>query len=216
MRRRGPAAFALAVALLAAGCGIPLDDSPRAITANVTKPTTEQQTTSPGNSAVFLYFLKNDHLAGASRDVTDRRLESVLAAVLSGPTAEETSNGLISQIPAGTTVSSVTDDGQTVRIGISKELADVVGASRQEAIAQIVFTATELDGVSTVGFTVGGKALKVSSPTRGDVEQVSDCDFVVFLPTDDQVRDANLPADVTRHLAARRRALASRCPDSGN
>ena len=136
----------LAGVLAAAGCGIPLDESPRAISASGSKPAPEQQTASPGNSPVYLYFIKNDHLAGATRDVPDRGPSSVLAALLAGPTAAETSNGLISQIPAGTSVSSVASDGQTLHIAISKELADVVGASRQEAIAQTVFTVTELDG----------------------------------------------------------------------
>ena len=56
---------------------------------------------------------------------------------------------------------------------------------------------------------------KVSSPSRGDVSQVSDCDYLSLFPTDDELREANLSEDSRQHIAARRRNLTDRCPDVG-
>jgi hypothetical protein len=47
------------------------------------------------------------------------------------------------------------------------------------------------------------------------VAQVSECDFVGQLPTDDQISSANLGIDATRNLARRRSSMVGYCPEVG-
>lgn len=197
---------------LLVGCGIPLDDTPRPVAAGRVVPS---GTTSPapgGGTSAYLYFVRNDRVAASAHDVADRSERTVLEALFAGPDPTDLGSGLVSQIPPGTRVESVTVDDGSVTVSISDELADVIGASRFLAYGQMVLTLTELEGVSTVQFRVGGAPAEVATPTRGDVSQVSDCDFLSLFPTDDQLRDTALDDDVMRHVAARRRTLEDRCP----
>lgn len=196
------------------GCGIPIDDAPRAIAAGTGGQTTGTTVTSGGDTTTYLYFVKNDRLVDVTRDVPTRSTRSVLAALFSGPTTTEAANGIISQIPPGAVVRRVAEANGTTRIEVSKELLNVIGTAAFQALGQIVLTVTEIAPASNVEFVSGGQPIKVSSPARGDVAQVSECDFVTLLPTDDELRAANLSEDSLQHLATRRRVLKNRCPST--
>ena len=64
----------------------------------------------------------------------------------------------MSQIPKGTKVVSAEQTGDVVAVDLSHEFENVIGSSRQQAIGQFVFTATELVGVNELEFTVSGTA----------------------------------------------------------
>lgn len=193
-------------------CGIPLDDAPRPVAAGRVVPSGTSAPATGGDTTAFLYFVRNDRIAASLHDVADRSEQAVLEALFAGPDATDNSRGLISQIPPGTRVDAVTVNDGSVTVSISDELADVIGASRFLAYGQMVLTLTDLPNVSTVQFRVGGTPAEVATPTRGDVAQVSECDFVSLFPTDDQLRESNLDDEAIRHVAARRRALEDRCP----
>lgn len=216
MRGRPGARWARLVTLwccgLLVGCGIPLDDTPRPVAAGRVVPSGTTNPAPGGATSAYLYFVRNDRVAASAHDVADRSERTVLEALFAGPDPSDLGGGLVSQIPPGTRVESVTAEEGSVTVSISDELADVIGASRFLAYGQMVLTLTELEGVSTVQFRVGGAPAEVATPTRGDVSQVSDCDFLSLFPTDDQLRDTALDDDVMRHVAARRRTLEDRCP----
>jgi hypothetical protein len=199
-------------ALLVTSCGIPVDSSPRSISVDSAGHTPSGSPTSGGDTTAYLYFVKNDHMAPQSRKVTTQDVTSVLRVLVAGPTSEDTSNGLITQIPGGTLVRSVRLVGSNTKVSLSRQFQNVIGTAQVEAIAQIVFTVTELIPDSRIEFLVGGQMLKVTSPTRGDVEHVGECDFVNLLPTDDQLKEAELSADSVKHLATVRKALSLKCP----
>ncbi|MCC6225588.1 MAG: GerMN domain-containing protein [Microthrixaceae bacterium] len=205
---------ALGALVVVGACGIPLDNGPRPITTGADAGSTETTIASGGDTSTYVYFLMNDRFVDVTRDVSSRRTSTVVAALLNGPTASETADGIISQIPAATTVQKVTEAQDTIRIETSEELLDVIGTAALQAVGQIVLTVTEIKPSATVEFVAGGQPVKVSSPIRGDVSQVSECDFVGLLPTDDELNAANLSEDSVLHIAQRRRALQDRCPDS--
>ena len=97
-------------------------------------------------------------------------------------------------------------------VDLSKEFENVVGPSRQQAIAQMVLTATEFPEVRSLRFLVDGKPVQVTSPTRGDTTTVTDCDYRSLLPTADEVAKADLDAATTERLNLRRESLEQRCP----
>jgi hypothetical protein len=208
-------AVVIATVALVAGCGIPVDRSPRAMSPGGAGRAAEQTPTSGGDTTAYVYFVKNDRLVDVTRDVPNRSVSEVLSALFSGPTPAETSNGLISQIPVGAVVQKVTTSDSSIRLDLSRQMLDVIGTANLQAIGQIVLTLTDINPGSTVEVRVGGQTLKVSSPTRGDVAQVSECDFVGLLPTDDQISSANLGIDATRNLARRRSSMVGYCPEVG-
>jgi spore germination protein GerM len=214
-RRLSRFATAVVAASVLAGCGIPLDGSPRTINASAQNPA-QQGTTRLGSNTAYFYYLRNEHLTVVGRDVTSLEPATVLTQLVAATPAGVTDTGKVSQIPPGTAVRSVGLVGDLLHVDLSSDFDNVIGANRQQAIAQIVFTLTELPEVERLTFAVGGRAATVSSPARGDVSVVSDCDYATLLPTDDEIRQDQLDPDATKKITSRRKSIESRCAGTTN
>jgi hypothetical protein len=179
----------------------------------VSTTTTEVQATpTSGGAAAVLYYVRDGKLVPVSRSLPDRRLGTVISALLEPPEPLERVGGLGSSIPTGTELLGLQIDGDTASVNLSKDFENVVGPGRQQAIAQMVMTATEFPEISSLRFLVDGKPVQVTSPTRGDTETVGDCDYESLLPTADEVRSMDLGAGTVERLNLRRNSLAAVCP----
>ena len=115
-----------------------------------------------------LYFIRIGSDGSAVRvraerrlPATDSPLRDVIQAVIAGPNAEETQSGLISLIPAGTKLLSVTIRGDTAYINFSEDFQynthGTEGYNGQ--LRQIVFTATEFPNVRDVQILIEGSRI---------------------------------------------------------
>ena len=204
----------LALAIGAVGCGIPLDESPRAMGTRDDPDEANQVPAAGGDNSTFVYLVLDGQLVPVRREVAARSPGAVLGALTRLPTPDESATGLVSQLPEGTTILGSTQNGDVLNVDLSSEFENVVGSSRQQAIGQLVYTATELAGINELTFSIDGIPLRVSSSTRGDVERVMDCDFRVLLPTDDWLREANVEPDSVEQVGERRRSADGRCPQT--
>ncbi|MFN8039238.1 MAG: GerMN domain-containing protein [Acidimicrobiales bacterium] len=191
---RGHRRLAVGVALLAgaslagtplAGCAIPEDSKPQAVervslppqlvdppSTTVPQPASETETRS-------VYLVK----AATSPDGTDSlqpvrtqvRVPSdpadapraVIDQLLRLPTAEQKSLGLRSDIPSTVRVRSVTADPASGVLTVDLSgLGQVEGPKQRLAAAQIVFTATELPGISAVRFEIDGEPATIPLDDR--------------------------------------------------
>lgn len=209
-----PAALATvllaAVLLVAAGCGVDVDTSPRPVR---TEPSTTTTSAVPagGKAPVVLYYVREGTLMPVIEELTDRGLDSTLTALLQPPVASSPDIGLGTSIPAGTELLGVERENGTLRINLSGAFDNVVGRSRQQAIGQMVLTATERSELSQVHFEVEGEPITVSSPARGDRAVVGACDFQSLLATVDDASGAALPFASLEVLAERRVELERDC-----
>jgi hypothetical protein len=210
--RRGTFVMAWVLAVALAGCGIPLDDTPRAMKSSNAGAGPIVTVPPVGDTSAYVYLLLDGSLIPAPRDVEARTAGPVLDAVVQPPTPEETARGFITQVPMGTEVLGSVQNGDLLNVDLSSEFENVIGRARQEAIGQIVFTATELPGIAELTFSIDGTPLQVNSPTRGDVERVMDCDFLSLLPTDDKISAAGISTEAARRVIIRRQSLMERCP----
>jgi hypothetical protein len=183
---RRAAAWAVAPTMTAAGlltaCGIEADSSPRDLAVSTSTSTTTPSATA-GNSPTVLYFAQGKNLVPITRSLPERSDEATLQSVLKPPTPSEGID-LSSSIPAGTELLGLERNGERLRVDLSKAFEGVVGPDRQQAIAQIVLSETGAPGGSgseRLTFTIDGDPFKVTSPSRGDVSEVTECDFVSLL-----------------------------------
>ena len=170
--RRLLAPVLVAVLLLgAAGCGdddgdADTTDTSAATSTSESTTTTEATTTSepePGEEAVRAYFLRGEDVAPVSRSAAGgvEPIEAALEALLAGPTEDEGQAGLGSAIPAGTQLLGVAVADGVARVDLSAEYGSGGGSlSMFTRIAQIVFTATQFDGVDGVEFLMDGEVLE--------------------------------------------------------
>jgi spore germination protein GerM len=191
--RRILLAVAVAVAVLAAGCGVQGDGAPRALAPDavpeelVAPSTSAAPAARPDSGSVATVYLvdNRDRLQPVERILPSPVLVTgVLDSLLEGTTDEEADEGLRSEVPTGTTVNGIDRlDRDVIAIDLSEEFAETTADGELLAQAQIVYTVSELPNVEGVLFLVDGRpregaddeAKLTSSPLTVD-------DFADFAP----------------------------------
>ena len=183
------AAAALALALAACGggsgggggygyAGASAPPVPATSAPATTAPSTA---TAPAAIPVDVFFIRDERVVPASRDVTPPAVaRGAMEALLAGPTAADQADGLTSSIPAGTRLLGlrVTPAG-VAEVDLSGEFASGGGSlSMLTRVAQVVYTLTSFPTVRSVRFlidgrrveAIGGEGVIVDHPlTRADV-----------------------------------------------
>jgi spore germination protein GerM len=179
MRRHRLAAAAL-VALTA--CGLPAEDRPRGIAALPTAtPSADTRPDRPTQATVFL--VQDGRVAGVRRVVpAPAGLAQRLDALLAGATAAEARAGLRTALPTGVGVATATAARGVAVLELPPELVEAGTEQQILALAQLVFTATELRTISSVRFQVEGEPVAVP---RADgslaTEGVGRADYLTLL-----------------------------------
>jgi spore germination protein GerM len=167
------ASVAVAGAVLA-GCGIPADDEPRAVSPEQL-PTSTTTLPSDGEDetrAVDLWFVRfdgeRDVLTPVEREIPLRSESgqptpaSVLDALLSGVLADEGAEAsIVTKIPHDTALAGqpVLENG-TLTVDLGRGISGVQGDGSRLAYGQMVCTAEGLAGVEDVEFLVEGEPVQ--------------------------------------------------------
>jgi spore germination protein GerM len=195
MRRRtitGLAAL-LVAALGLTGCGIPPDDNatlaaPDSVPFDLLGDAPSvTATTLPfaQTEKATLFLVQGERLAPVQRELpAPVSVESVLEALVAGPTSTEVQLGLRTALL--TTPGLVRSGGVTggiATIDLGQPFTEIAGRDQIVALAQIVSTVTGLPGVGRVRFTLGGNPVGI---LRGDgavtTETVSRDDYATLAP----------------------------------
>jgi spore germination protein GerM len=163
--RRRVTWLAAGLLCLLAGCGVPADPAPRSIPAEevpfgLLGTTTTATTRAPATTTALVFLVDGDRLAPVRRQVPAPATPAVvLAALAAGPTAAEAASGLRSALVTEATLSQVIAGMVTVRLD-----GDFVAADLREqvlALAQLVYTITELPGIGGVEFAFDGQPAEI-------------------------------------------------------
>jgi spore germination protein GerM len=184
----GAAALA-AAALAAAGCGIPTDDGPRAISRenvpdDVVDATTEATASQPTVTAP-IYLVQSpedprlvtvDRRVPAGSPAADPDTAAVLETLLRATAnPQEQADGITNLIPQDTRLASQPElVGGTLVVDLTREIFDVEGEPQRAAFGQIVCTADALEGVRSVRFLVQGEPRDVQADS-GAIEGPVTC-----------------------------------------
>ncbi len=173
-RRRVAAVLALACgAVLSAGCGVPDDESPRALPpdsvpfgllATSTTTTARPQPPPVVEELVPVYLVDNQsgQLVEVLRPVpVPASVRRALEELLEGPSDAELAGGLSSSLPSGTELLGVEGPAAGVVTIDMSDLSGIAGAGQRLALAQVVFTATAAADVESVLFKFGGQPSEV-------------------------------------------------------
>lgn len=172
-------ALGLGLVLALASCGVPVDDHASTAGADEvpygllesTSSTTSSTTSVPErrSTSVAVWFLFRGGVVPLMRALPSPvELDAVAAALLDGPTAGEASLGARTAVPAPEPTEAAPSwelDGRTAVIELPSGLAQLAPQEQLLALAQIVFTATELGQVDDVRFESDGEPVAVP---RGD------------------------------------------------
>jgi hypothetical protein len=182
------------LAALGSGCGVPVDNGPtvlskRDVPFGLLAPSAASTTTTgpapaPVAVTVQIYLLTPaGKLTAVSRDVpVPAPLSAILGALVDGPTNSEATAGLQSTIPAQTDVLGATVSGGVATVDLGGTFGQLVGQAQIEAVAQIVFTATAVAGVTGVSFELAGQPVSVPTATGVDVPTANRAQFAPMAP----------------------------------
>ena len=181
MKSQAPSEHALArwlllasctIAVALAGCGVsaegrpnPLDPAEVPFGLLHDGPTASQP--EQGETPFTVYLLDSEgRLVPALRTLPERKGPNhALRRLLAGPTVVEAEIGLSTAIPPGTEARATVISGDLVVVELAGSLVEASQADAVAAVAQLVFTVTEPEGVGRVLFRVDGEAVEIP---RGD------------------------------------------------
>ena len=176
--------------LLASGCGISPDAAPRDLPIGERDLATASAVTgsdATGADRIYLVAPGDDRLLrSVPRQATTR--SDLIEILLAGPNDTELANQYSSFIPPSTALISARIQGQVLTINLTGGIAELSGQNLAQAVAQIVYTASELEGIEAVQLRVGDVELawpKANGETTSDPLRVYDYpNFVITAQPD--------------------------------
>ncbi|TCC26880.1 GerMN domain-containing protein [Kribbella speibonae] len=173
MSRRARAVLgAIAATILLIGCGVPIQEQPAPIDPAAVpsrlqgsgSPTSGPASATPGRPAIQVVFVQKDQLVTLVRDApspaASDRLQTVIAALLAGPTTTEQANGLTSALPPELTLAVSNVQGDRVDLDLSGETDGRSAAENVLAVGQIVLSVTALPTIREVTFSRDGQPVE--------------------------------------------------------
>lgn len=144
---------------LVTGCGIRPDAAPRDIPIedrSLPASPISAAGASGGDARIYLLTPTEPRQVRSVTRSTGTR-DDLLAALVAGPTDGELSLPLSSALPAELEVLSTRSVGSVLYVDLSSAIAELSGSGLTLAVAQIVFTATDIAGVDALQLTVDGQ-----------------------------------------------------------
>ncbi|MCW6006740.1 GerMN domain-containing protein [Micromonospora sp. CPCC 205371] len=158
-------AAAAAAFILAAGCGVTVQDEPQQVQPprgpHRILASGLPEVPAPGASEEVLYFIKDGALVPATRRVrVTPTVETLVRDLVAGPTDAERDNGLGSAL-TGTTLSLAARDGNQITIEMDEPVAGTGRSDEVLAYGQIVTTLTARPEITSVVFTRDGQRIGI-------------------------------------------------------
>ncbi|TQN42628.1 sporulation and spore germination protein [Blastococcus colisei] len=175
---------ALVLLLLLVGCGVDAQDRPEGIDIPEPSTTDPPPATDGGSREVTVFFVRGARLEPAERSSARADVTSVLELLVAGPTRGEVIGGLRTALapqsltpePSGTT-------GPVVTIAVTREFTDVAGGNQLLAVAQVVWTVTQVPGVDLVRVTSDGQPVEVPTDEGLTDQPVGRSDYLSVAPS---------------------------------
>ncbi|GAA1382781.1 GerMN domain-containing protein [Catellatospora chokoriensis] len=170
---------ALLLAVLAAGCGVPTEDTAREIerTGKATPAAPTPAAEASGPVTEKLYLLRDGHLVAVQRRVpTQPDAQQLLAHLLAGPIPAEQDADLTSALAGTTAINSATDAAGSATVELSTELEGTGRSDDVLAFGQLVCTLSSRPDINQVLFTRQGARVGVPRGNGSLTEDPLTCD----------------------------------------
>jgi len=151
-----PLAAVVVLSILGAGCGIRPDSAPHDVPEEDRALTQRSGASgSEAGGAGRIYLVEpgeGDLLRSVAREAPSS--EELLKTLMLGPNRDELEAEYATAIPSSLQVLSVTEQAPILTVDVTPELTELTGPGLVQALAQIVYTASEIEGVDQVQITV--------------------------------------------------------------
>lgn len=150
------------VCVLLSGCGVRGQDGPERLPPGVVpsalRSPAASSTLTPTPTTVSIYLVEDGRLVRQEQPASRRAVQDALAALLSAGASQGSRR---SAVPPGTAVERLVLRGERLSLDLSEQFGEVRGQDQLLAVAQVVWTATELPPVREVDVRVGGRRIEL-------------------------------------------------------
>jgi spore germination protein GerM len=175
-------AWLLPLLVLLGGCGVGTQPEPEIIEISGPPADPPDPATAFGAPEVTVYFVRGAHLEPVLRPATAADVPTALTALTSGPTRGEVVGGLRTALAPQALQATTPLEGSTVEIAVTRDFTSVTGANQLLAVAQVVWTVTELSYIEGVRFIAEGWPLEVPTDEGLTDEAVDRADYRSVAP----------------------------------
>lgn len=161
------------------GCGVQPDAAPRDLPEEertIALDVVPAGSDASGANRIYLVAPGEERLLRSVPRQAATRAE-LIEILLAGPNDDELAAQYSSYIPPSTELLSARTQGQVLTINLSGGITELSGTNLAQAVAQIVYTASELDGVEAVQLRVNDEELawpKLSGETTSEPLRIYD------------------------------------------
>ncbi|MCZ2860438.1 GerMN domain-containing protein [Blastococcus sp. VKM Ac-2987] len=185
----------LCALLLLAGCGVEPQGSPEVLTIPVPEVSAAGERTEANGPALTVYFVQGTTLAAAERATQIADAPSALELLSQGPTRVEVIGGLRTALAPQSLLADEGVPGGITSVSVTREFTGITGGNQLLAVAQVVWTLTDLPGTTQVRFLVEGVPVEVPTDS-GLTDQPVDRDhFRSVAPAGDGPSSPQPPAE---------------------
>jgi spore germination protein GerM len=149
-----------AALIVLSGCGVRPDSNPHDVPddAQVDLSGPSVDTDASGAERIYLVEPGEDQLLRSVQRQASSAPE-LMEALLRGPSPSELEDAYSSAIPSTLQLLSAREQTPLLKVDVTDELTDLSGQGLLQALAQIVYTGSELKGVDRVQVTVNGEKI---------------------------------------------------------
>jgi len=178
-------ASALLVAvLLAAGCGVRPQEEAETVTTAAAPSSGADGDSSAAGPRLTVYFVRGAELAAVQRRTDAATIQAALDQLVEGPSRREAATGIRTALPpevAG--VEDVGIDGLAT-VEVTRGFTGITGGNQLLAVAQIVWTLTDMPPVTGARFVVDGVPVEVPTDAGLTDQPVDRDDYRSVAPTE--------------------------------
>ena len=176
----------LGILTVLTGCGVEPQAAPQPLTIPAPQPTEPGVESDDEGPELIVFFVRGTDLEPVERAADVVSASAALAALAAGPTRAEVIGGLRTALaPQQLRVDEGLPGGITA-VAVTREFTGITGGNQLLAVAQVVWTLTDLPGTHRVRFIVDGVPVEV--------------------PTDSGLTDAPVSRENFRSVAPPRRS----------
>lgn len=172
------------LALTLPGCGVGVQDRPSPIAITPPSDQSASERRQGGALSVPVYFVRGARLEPVQRAAAELSAQTALELLVSGPTRGEVTSGIRTALAPQPLTAMMPDGGSrgTVVVAATSDFASVSGGNQLLAVAQLVWTVTELPAIDRVRITVEGIPVEVPTDNGLSRDAVARSDYMSVAP----------------------------------
>ncbi|HET6562163.1 MAG TPA: GerMN domain-containing protein [Marmoricola sp.] len=132
-----------------------------------------------------VYFVRSGRLVAVERRLSSGSVTTALESLVAGPTRTEVATGVRTSVaPQSFRVAHPGDSPRVVEVTAGPQFTSVSGQDQLLAVAQVVWTVTEVPGIRLVRFYLDRSPLEVPTDDGLARHAVGRSDYMSVRPTD--------------------------------